>query len=127
MALRKTPLSAEACERISRLADRCVRYLTATFPQVSRCPHCFQDLIPPRNQFYGDQQMTGIRVHIGVLGIRAGEYGMQDARSQDSLLHEGHVIGGPPLTAAATAAPQSWDDKTTQPMLRLPLPDLGDE
>lgn len=105
--------------RLAELADRCVRHITVTFPRIARCPHCFQDLEPPRNQFYGDDKITALRVMVGIATQRAAMYSREDlVHPQPPPLPAGYGIpaGSPEATSAED--PGYPQDAPTQPYRR---------
>lgn len=71
-------VSAALSTQLAALADRCVRHIVSTFlrkPAV--CEHCqreSRDLT-----FYGDNQVTGLRITVGVAVQRAAQAGILDA------------------------------------------------
>lgn len=134
-------LSPQLSAKLAALGDRCVRQLIAVFPRVSRCPHCFENLESPRNQFYGDDKVTALRVLIGVCAQRAAQYGAEDNQATRNLLPVGYGIPAGSPEATTKEDPRYPEDATTQPFRpgKNPLrprsalpplpkpPDLGDE
>lgn len=85
-------VSAQLGRKLAELADRCVRHITVTFPRISRCPHCFKDLEPPRNHFYGDDKITALRVMVGIATQRAAMYAIEDQVAERTALPTGYAI-----------------------------------
>ena len=136
-------VSAQLSRKLAELADRCVRHITVTFPRISRCPHCFQDLEPPRNHFYGDDKITALRVMVGIATQRAASYALEDQLAQKNVLPAGYTIpsGSSAQAPSRTTSddPRHLEEVTTaryrrgqdperpRTMLEKPGPDFGDE
>lgn len=123
-------LSVQLSAKLAALADRFVRHLIATFPRVSRCPHCFKDLEPPRNHFYGDDKITALRVLAGVFGHRAAQYGVEETYVSKTSLPSGYAlpkattVEDPGYPEDATTQPYRPGHDPLRPRTPLPLPPL---